>query len=112
MLGFDESFKALADKTRRQILAALREKPRTAGELAEAVRVAPNALSFHLRVLKNADLVSDLRRGQFIEYSLNTSVVDDLIRFFLEHFSNGGSSPVESPAGSADLNKTDREDTP
>src|SRR6185436_2602833 len=92
MFGFDASFKALADPTRRKILAVLRDGALTAGSLAEKIGVAPSALSFHLNVLKAAELIADRRAGQFIEYRLNTSVVEDLIRFLSDRLSSSATT--------------------
>lgn len=86
MLQFDKKFKAMSDATRLAILRELRDRPRNAGEIAERLGVAPNALSFHLRVLKEADLVSDRREGQYIRYTLNTTVFEDLVTMLLQHF--------------------------
>ena len=69
-----EGFKALADPTRRRILELLRDGDLTAGK---------PSLSHHLATLKSAGLVSDERRGQNIVYSLNTTVMQDLIGWFL-----------------------------
>jgi DNA-binding transcriptional ArsR family regulator len=75
--------------------------------------VAPSALSFHLRILRNADLIFDRRRGQFIEYRLNMSVVDDLIRFFMEHFSLRANEAAPDPAAAEPkVNARTTEDRP
>lgn len=92
MFGFDAPFKALADAKRRQILDTLRDGPMNAGDLAAKVGIAPNALSFHLKVLKNADLVADRRQGQFVEYTLNTSVLEDLAHFIYDKLADRASN--------------------
>ncbi len=79
MSSMQESYKAIADPTRRRILKYLRGGERTAGELAEDAGVGRTALSHHLMVLKLADLVRVERRGQFQVYSLNTTVFQDLL---------------------------------
>ena len=78
-----EGFMALADPTRRRILELLRDGDLTAGELAEHFDISKPSLSHHLATLKSAGLVSDERRGQNIVYSLNTTVMQDLIGWFL-----------------------------
>jgi ArsR family transcriptional regulator, arsenate/arsenite/antimonite-responsive transcriptional repressor len=88
-----EAYKAIADPTRRRILKYLRGGERTAGELAEYAGIGRTALSHHLTVLKLADLVRVERRGQFQIYTLNTTVLQDLMTELLGWF--GG---METPA--------------
>lgn len=78
-----EGFKALADPTRRRILELLRERDMTAGELAEHFDMTKLSISHHLATLRAAGLVSDERHGQNIVYSLNTTVMQDLIGWFM-----------------------------
>lgn len=77
------TFKALSDPTRRKILHLLRAKDMTAGEIADRFKISKPSISHHLNILKQADLVQDERQGQNIIYSLNTSVFDELVGWFL-----------------------------
>ncbi len=70
-------FKALNDPTRREILDLLKEKDLTAGEIAEAFDITRPSISHHLDLLKQAGLVSTVRNGQFISYSLETTVLEE-----------------------------------
>lgn len=80
----DRTFKALADPTRRRILALLREGDLPAGEIAAHFPVAWASVSHHLTVLREAGLVVATRDGQFIRYSLNTTVVQDAMQHLLD----------------------------
>ncbi|MBK6406224.1 MAG: autorepressor SdpR family transcription factor [Holophagales bacterium] len=76
-------FKALADPTRRRILEYLREGDLNAGEIAERFDMTKPSISHHLSLLKQARLVQDVRRGQNIVYSLDTTVFQEALRFLL-----------------------------
>lgn len=80
-------FKALNDPTRREILKLLKEKDRTAGEIADHFNISKPSISHHLDLLKQADLVTTERQGQFILYSINTTVLDDLLNWLI-HLKN------------------------
>lgn len=83
-----DAFQALADPTRRRILRALHEETEmSAGELAAMFDISAPSMSHHFNVLKAADLISARREGQQILYSLNTTVVQDLMSVLLEMFS-------------------------
>ena len=85
-----EGFKALSDPTRRRILELLRERDMTAGELAEQFNISKPSISHHLTTLKTAGLVTDERHGQNIIYSLNTTVMQDLIEWFMGFMDSDG----------------------
>lgn len=85
-----EGFKALSDPTRRRILELLRERDMTASELAEQFNMSKPSISHHLTTLKTAGLVTDERHGQNIIYSLNTTVMQDLIGWFMGFMDDDG----------------------
>lgn len=76
-------FKALNDETRRQILEMLKQKDMTAGDIAEAFNISKPSISHHLDILKRADLVSSEKKGQFITYSLNTTILEDVLKWII-----------------------------
>lgn len=86
----DPIFRALADPTRRRILELLSDGERTAGELAAEFPIAFPSVSRHLAILRAAELVAARREGQNIHYRLNTTVVQDVMRYFLKTFSGEG----------------------
>ena len=78
-MGFQQTFKALSDPTRREILRLLRDGPMTAGDIAARFPVSGATISHHLSILHDAGLVLDEKRGKFIYYELNVSVVDEIL---------------------------------
>ena len=80
----DNLFKALNDPTRREILKLLKKKDLTAGEIADAFDISKPSISHHLEILKHADLVSSEKQGQYVLYSINTTILDDLLTYILK----------------------------
>ena len=78
-MGLQHTLKALSDPIRRDILNLLKEGKRSAGEISDHFPVTAAAISRHLSVLKEADLVRDSREGKYIFYELNASVLEEMI---------------------------------
>ena len=78
-MGDTNIFKVLSDRQRRDILVMLKDGRMNAGEIAQRLGVTPAALSYHLKLLKAADLVMEYKQKNSIYYEINTSVFDELI---------------------------------
>lgn len=78
-MGLQQTLKALADPTRREILNLLKSGKKSAGEICEHFDISAAAISRHLSVLKDADLVYDTREGKYIYYEINTSVLEETL---------------------------------
>ncbi len=76
-------FKALNDQTRRDILDLLKEKDMNAGQIADEFNISKPSISHHLDILKRADLITSEKKGQFVEYSLNTTILEDILNWII-----------------------------
>ena len=78
-MGLQQTLKALADPTRREILNLLKKGKLSAGEITDHFNVTAAAISRHLSVLKEAELIEDTRDGKYIFYELNASVLEEIM---------------------------------
>ena len=83
-MGFQETFKALSDPTRREIVALLKQGSMTAGAIASHFDITAASVSHHLSVLRDSGLICDEKRGKNIYYELNMSVVDELLGWIID----------------------------
>lgn len=78
-MSLQNTLRALSDPTRREILNLLKEKTLSAGEISDKFDISFAAISRHLSVLKEADLIRDERDGKFIYYTINASVLEEIM---------------------------------
>ncbi|BDR60867.1 autorepressor SdpR family transcription factor [Lactobacillus xylocopicola] len=83
-MRFEVSFKALADPARRKILQLLKHGSMSAGEIASHFEMTQATVSYHLNVLKKADLICEERQKNFIYYSLNTSILEEIMAWLVD----------------------------
>ena len=83
-MAIQQTLKALSDPVRREILNMLKQKRLSAGEICDHFDITAAAISRHLSVLKEADLIRDDRQGKFIYYELNTSVLEEIMLWLTE----------------------------
>lgn len=83
-MGFAETFKALSDPVRREILEMLKKQQLSAGEIGSCFDMTGATISYHLSILKKAELVTETRKKNFVYYNLNTSVVEEVMLWLSE----------------------------
>ncbi|MCR5609083.1 MAG: autorepressor SdpR family transcription factor [Lachnospiraceae bacterium] len=83
-MGFAETFKALSDPVRRDILTLLKNGRMSAGEIGSNFDMTGATISYHLSILKKADLIRETKVKNYIYYELNTSVVEELMHWLSE----------------------------
>ena len=102
----DDFFKAIADANRRKILKLLRQKHTlTAGAIAEHFEISKAALSEHLKILRNADLLVSQKRGQYVYYSLNTTIFEDAISWMMGLFGKDEGTSDKPDTNHKDVNE-------
>lgn len=89
-MALPDTFKALSDPVRRQVLTLLRGGAMSAGDIGRSLGISPAGLSYHLSLLKKADLVLEYRQKNFVFYELNASVFQELILWLSQFGGNGG----------------------
>ena len=94
-MGLQQTLKALSDPTRRDILNLLKKGRMAAGEITAHFPVSAPAVSRHLSVLKEADLIRDTREGKFIFYEINTSVLEETMLWLADLKGDGGNAAGE-----------------
>ena len=92
-MAFAETFKALSDPVRRQILELLKKGPLSTGDIASHFDMTGATISYHLKILKQADLIFESREKNFIYYQLNTTVLEEILLWISTL--KGGDSDVE-----------------
>ncbi len=88
-------FKALNDQTRRSIIELLKDKDMNAGEIANEFNISKPSISHHLDILKRADLIVSEKKGQFVHYSLNTTILENLLSWVID-ISTATSSEIKT----------------
>jgi len=83
-LSINETFKALSDENRRKILDLLQNGDLTAGDIAKHFEMSKPGVSQHLSILKNAELVYAIKKGQYVYYSLNSTVFQDVLKWIIQ----------------------------
>lgn len=87
-MGFPETFKALSDPVRREILVMLKDNKMSAGDIASKFNVSNATISYHLSILKKAELIEESKYKNFIYYEINTSVFEEVMLWFSQFSRN------------------------